>query len=170
MDKTAQINLEGILRLGCQWENGKYFSSQFIMRENTKMTVGGKLNIYTKCNIWLNKNSELIIGSGNINNGFKMSCFQKIEIGENVSIAENVTIRDTDNHFIDKNKPSTAPIKIGDKVWIGMNAMILKGVTIGDGAVIAAGSVVNKDIPSRCLAAGVPAEIKKRNISWSKSV
>jgi len=43
-------------------------------------------------------------------------------------------------------------------------------VSIGDGAVIAAGSVVNKDIPARCLAAGVPAEIKKRSINWSKSV
>ncbi|MFC2166847.1 acyltransferase [Acidobacteriota bacterium] len=138
------------------------------MRKNARMIVKGHFNIFTNCNIWLNENSELILGSGNINNGLNMSCFQKIEIGDNATIAENVTIRDSDNHYLDKNCPNTAPIKIGDGVWIGMNSMILKGVTIGDGAVIAAGSVVNRDIPARCLAAGVPAKIKKNEISWSR--
>jgi len=91
------------------------------------MIVMGRFNIYTNCKIWLNENSELKIGSGNINNGFNMSCFKKIEIGDNVSIAENVTIRDSDNHYTNNNSQCTAPIKIGDKVWIGMNATILKG-------------------------------------------
>jgi acetyltransferase-like isoleucine patch superfamily enzyme len=48
-----------------------------------------------------------------------------------------------------------------------MNATILKGVRIGDGAVIAAGSVVTKDVPSHCLAAGVPAKVIKEHVSWS---
>jgi acetyltransferase-like isoleucine patch superfamily enzyme len=61
---------------------------------------------------------------------------------------------------------NTMPIIIGDNVWIGMNCIILKGVTIGDGAIIAAGSVVNKDIPPRALAAGAPARVIKENVGW----
>ena len=49
---------------------------------------------------------------------------------------------------------------------IGFGAVILKGVTIGDGAVIAAGAVVTQDVPSRCLAAGVPARVVREDITW----
>ena len=58
------------------------------------------------------------------------------------------------------------PITIGKHVWIGQNAMILKGVNIGDGAVIAAGAVVTKDVPAGCLAAGVPAKVIKKDVIW----
>ena len=51
-------------------------------------------------------------------------------------------------------------------MWIGTKATILKGVKICDGAVIAAGAVVTKDVPAKCLVAGVPAKIVKENISW----
>ena len=57
-------------------------------------------------------------------------------------------------------------IKIGNHVWIGLGAIIFKGVTIGDGAAIAAGSIVLKDVPPNSLVAGVPAQIKKTNIRW----
>jgi len=55
----------------------------------------------------------------------------------------------------------TKPIRICDKVWIGMNAIILKGVTIGEGAVVAAGAVVTKDVPPWTVAAGNPARVVK---------
>jgi acetyltransferase-like isoleucine patch superfamily enzyme len=76
-----------------------------------------------------------------------------------------VSIRDHDHRFDDPNIPIvdqgyvTSPIRIGRDCWIGCNAVILKGVSIGDGAVIAAGAVVTKDVPPRCLAGGVPARI-----------
>ena len=54
----------------------------------------------------------------------------------------------------------------GDKVWIATNAMILPGVTIGDGAIVAAGAVVTKDVPPRCMVAGVPAKVIKENVEW----
>lgn len=57
--------------------------------------------------------------------------------------------------------PIKAPVKIGKDCWIGANAVILPGVTIGDIVVVAAGSVVTKDIPSKVMIAGVPAVIKK---------
>lgn len=66
---------------------------------------------------------------------------------------------------LDKRVPEQ-PVEIGNNVWIGVGATILKGVTIGDGAIIAAGSVVTKDIPARCLAAGVPAKVIKTDVEW----
>lgn len=66
--------------------------------------------------------------------------------------------------FKDRNKglEKASPIHIGDNCWLGANVSIMPGVTIGNGCVIAAGSVVTKDIPDNCLAAGVPAQVKKK--------
>lgn len=57
-------------------------------------------------------------------------------------------------------------IEIGDKVWVAMGAIILPGVKIGDGAIVAAGAIVTKDVPPRCMVAGVPARIVKENVDW----
>ena len=57
-------------------------------------------------------------------------------------------------------------MKIGNKVWIATNALILPGVSIGDGAIVAAGAVVAKDVPAKCMVAGVPARVIKSNVEW----
>lgn len=96
-----------------------------------------------------------------------IACFEKIEIGYDVAISENVVIRDSDNHqIVSSNHQMTSPIKIEDHVWIGTNVIILKGVTVGEGSIIAAGSVVTKDIPKNSLAAGIPARVIKSNLEW----
>lgn len=61
----------------------------------------------------------------------------------------------------DKGLEKAMPITIGDHCWFGANVSVMPGVTIGDGCVVAAGSVVTKNLPDHCLAAGVPAEVKK---------
>src|SRR5438477_1526329 len=58
-------------------------------------------------------------------------------------------------------KLETRPVKISDNVWIGMNAIILKGVTIGENSVVAAGAVVTKSVPANCIVAGNPAAVVK---------
>ena len=96
-----------------------------------------------------------------------ITCFDHIEIGEGVCIAENVVIRDSDNHtIIREGYRQTAPIKIGKHVWIGVNCTILKGVTIGGGAVIAAGAGVTKDVPPHALVGGVPAKVIRTDVEW----
>jgi acetyltransferase-like isoleucine patch superfamily enzyme len=98
--------------------------------------------------------------------GGSLVAAERISIGKNVIIGANCTVIDTDFHPLDpgvrQETPQaarTAPISIGNEVFIGMNSLILKGVTIGQAAVIGAGSVVTRDVPERVIVAGNPAVI-----------
>ena len=89
-----------------------------------------------------------------------------IRIGNNVAVGANTIICDTDFHplrpsdrMLDPNEGATAPIVIEDNVFIGMQSLILKGVTVGTGSVIGAGSVVTRDVPPGVIAAGNPARV-----------
>ena len=100
-----------------------------------------------------------------------------VTIGDNTLIAHGVQIFDNDSHPKDAtqrvahfrkllghptNLPieiKTAPIEIGSRCWIGMNALVMKGVTIGDEAIVAAGSVITNDVPARSVVAGNPARV-----------
>ena len=86
-----------------------------------------------------------------------------IEIGDGCLIGHNVVLA-TVNHDLDPSqgrKNHYAPIKLGQHVWIGSNATITAGVTIGDWAVVAAGAVVTKDVPPYTVVGGVPAKMIK---------
>lgn len=81
-----------------------------------------------------------------------------LEIGAHVSISQQVAILTTQHQAGHPQFPTeTRPVRIGDYVWIGMRAMIMPGVTIGEGAVVAAGAVVTADVPPYTVVAGVPA-------------
>jgi carbonic anhydrase/acetyltransferase-like protein (isoleucine patch superfamily) len=111
---------------------------------------------------------ELIIGDNTtINYQVGISVENKVEIGHNCIVAGECMMFDNNSHSISPEnsrrmtKEDVAPIKIEDNVWIGMRSMIFKGVIIGEGSVIAAGSVVTKSVPSRTLVGGNPAKIIK---------
>lgn len=76
-------------------------------------------------------------------------------------------ITDSDYHPINGQDPD-APVTIGEHVWIGSRSIVMKGVTIGDGAIVAAGSVVTKDVPAGALVAGVPAQVVRDGVSWRR--
>lgn len=99
-----------------------------------------------------------------INSGCKMQDQGGIYIGDDVLIGHNACLL-TLNHEMDPENRADMhpkPIHIEDKVWLGSNVTVLPGVTIGEGAIVAAGAVVTKDVDSNTIVGGVPAKIIKR--------
>lgn len=96
--------------------------------------------------------------------------YSQVKIGKFTMLAPEVKIIGEDHNFHFPNKPiifsgrpDQSETKIGDDVWIGSRSIIMKGVKIGDGCIVAANSVVTKDIPPYCIVAGIPAKlIRKR--------
>lgn len=172
--KTAQIILGEHSSLMINEWNTHIPTSQpcsICMEPNTKLVINGQVTLCEGAKI-TTKRGKVKINTHSYVNGATIDCSNSIEIGEYCAIAQGAIIKDSDEHaIVDKlgNKNEyTQPIIIGNKVWIGTNAIILKGVAIGDGAIIAAGAVVTKDVPAHTLVAGVPAKVIKENImDWT---
>ncbi len=142
----------------------------FRKQPNSIIRIGSNFKCYSiinesglikrPCSIQTNfPGSKLIIGDNVGMSGVVISCFNEICIGNNVKIGGNSAIFDGNFHLDDPRSGKPLPIIIGDNVWIGYNSIILKGVTIGENSVIGAGSIVTKDIPANCVAAGNPCRI-----------
>ncbi len=112
---------------------------------------------------------EILIGENlGVNKFSRIVAHEKIEIGNNVTIGQMVSILDHDHGYkmtdneLQLDGYSTAPIKIGNNIWIGDKCTILKGVTIKDNVVIGANTLVHKDVPSGVVIGGVPFKILKQ--------
>lgn len=162
---TAKINIKNAFFMNKSYGKQKSAKDGFFKLEANSDFECNDMTIYDGATIAAHKNAKLKLGSGYINRFAEIRCYNSITIGENVAIAKEVIIRDSDSHKI-SDSVMTAPIVIGDHVWIGTRAIILKGVTIGDGAVVAAGAIVTKDVPPHTVVAGVPAKVVKENITW----
>ena len=157
-------------------------NGSILIGEEFRFTSGSGINpisrnirggIYSQC-----RDSKIIIGD---RVGISSSCLwakEMIKIGNDVNIGGDCLIIDTDAHahnYMQRRKTyalengfkafgeaiPSSPIEIGNDVWIGARCIILKGVHIGDRSIIAAGSVVSKDIPSDCVAGGNPCKVIK---------
>lgn len=139
------------VRIGaaCRFRSGPQSSFAGVYRACTLTTL------YPQASIEIGERCGL---SGNV-----IVAANSIRIGDDCLLGANAVIMDTDWHNSDPSKRNTAgptsPVIIGRNVWIGMNAIVLKGVVIGDNSVIAAGSVVTKSIPANAVAGGVPARV-----------
>ena len=161
--KNANISIEKELSVNKPWgQKLKNHLGEFYV---FGALIVNNFTIHDSCRILVSKDATLSIGTGFANDFFQVYCNKQITIGDDVIIAKEVCIRDSDRHSID-GSDSVSPITIGNHVWIGTRATILKGVTIGDGAVVAAGAVVVHDVPPHCLVGGVPAKIIRNNIEW----
>lgn len=143
--------------------------SLIVGRNATFIIEGGHFCIRSGAFVELKEGATLRIKGhgGYIARNVQIECRGIIEIGAGVAIGPDVIIRDCDGHPM--NDQAVAPIKnvkIGDKVWIGARAMIMKGVTIGNGSIVAAGAIVTKDVPPNCIAAGAPARVIRQDATW----
>ena len=138
---------------------------------NAQVEVADHVKIWPNVKLSVNGTAEeparLVIGEGvSLGDRTEIHVGKEVTIGDHCVISWDCCILDRDYHCFNSEKENMRPVHIGNHVWIGCRCLICKGVTIGDGAVIAAGSVVTHDIPKHCLGAGVPCRVKKGNIVW----
>ncbi|WP_298350714.1 acyltransferase [uncultured Dokdonia sp.] len=131
---------------------------------------GYHINMHSSCKLLADRNdAKISIGSNCRIHGTCIHAYNSITIGNNVLIAANTQIIDGNGHQLSFNNTADRihttdmgkPIIIEDNVWIGANCFILGGVTIGEGAVISANSVVHKDIKRNTIVGGNPAKLIK---------
>lgn len=133
-----------------------------------RAVMGGQIDIGSsttldRCVDIVAREGRVSIGSDcYVGKGCVIVARDTVSIGAGCQIAEHVTIRDQDHKVSDNvsladREFETAPVVIGDRVWIGAGAVITKGVKIGDGAVIGAGAVVTRDVAAGARAVGMPA-------------
>jgi acetyltransferase-like isoleucine patch superfamily enzyme len=154
--------------------SSKISQNRITLKKNCSVTVDESSQIDGSI-FFDNENAKVLIGKRSFVSAMVVSA-KSIEIGDDVMIAWGTTIVDHNSHSIsfsnrsedvanwlqgkkDWSHVKISPVRICDKVWIGFNAIILKGVTIGEGAVVGAGSVVTKDVPPWTIVAGNPARI-----------
>lgn len=111
--------------------------------------------------------ARLTIGAfSSIGDRVQVHCCEKVSIGDYVLVSWDCNILENNFHTTTDGGISSAPIVIGDRVWIGCRAIILAGVTIGEGSIVAAGSVVTRDVPPGTLVAGNPAKVIRETGPW----
>lgn len=168
------------------WGEGLYAETAQIFRfmrsqRQPAVELGKHVSLYAGVSFALGENATCKIGDFSLINGAMIMASERIEIGSHCLISWNVGIADSDFHPLDaarrrldtmalapfyKDRPprpdiTARPVLIKDNVWIGFNAVILKGVTIGENSIIAAGAVVTKDVPANVVVAGNPGVIVK---------
>jgi maltose O-acetyltransferase len=146
------------------------FRGEPIIRNSGTLKAGKKLYLLSYWKpifIMVRRGGTLEFGNGvNINHGVHIAAFNSIKIGHQCGLGMDVMIMDSDFHELDTEKGTieAAEVVLEDHVWIANRAIILKGVRIGAGAVVAANSVVTRDVEPNMLVAGIPAKpIKKVN-------
>lgn len=138
-------------------------------RADLLSTVFGSMgtNCFIEQHLFVDYGCNIKVGDNfYANNNLTMLDCSVIDIGNNVLFGPNVTITTASHPLESKSRVEGVEfafsVKIGNNVWIGSNVVVLPGVTVGDDVVIAAGSVVNKDVPSSVVVGGIPAKVIKK--------
>lgn len=148
--------------------------SKVVIGDNVTLNsrnYGYHANMYSTVKLMADREgATILIGDNTRINGACLHAYNRIEIGKNCLIAANVQIIDASGHELAFDNPSNRintssegkPIYIEDNVWIGLNAIVLPGVRIGQGSIIGANTVVSKDVPPMVVFAGNPGSVVKR--------
>lgn len=165
MEEGSEIDLIGKLYTNSNCDDDYLRSTIIRLGKNSRFIVNKDFKLFYGADIQIFQNGTLSVGNSFINSDCKIRCSNCITIGDGCAISHDVTIMDSDFHKI-SGKIKQSPVIISNNVWIGTKCTILRGVTIGEGAVVAAGSVVTKDVLPHTLVGGSPAKLIKMNVDW----
>jgi len=144
---------------------------EYFLGEGAEIHIGNNVLLERYVRFSMGNNARIYIGDNTYIADFSnLLAIEEINIGKNCAISWHVLFMDTSSHPFgyQGEAPTTkvAPILVKDHVWIGCRAVILKGVTIGEGAIIANNAVVTKDVPPHTMVGGNPARVIKEDVIW----
>ncbi len=171
---NAKINLQGRLTIGnpnCKAASISRAPANIYFGYNSNVKIGKSISVGPGVNIIVKDNACLTIGNGTyFTSDMHLEAVSNISIGNDCAVSWGVTIIDDDHHTVineaTANDQKRSEVVIGNHVWIGCNATVLKGTVIGNNCIVGAGSIVNGVFPDNSLIAGNPAKIIKSNIDW----
>jgi acetyltransferase-like isoleucine patch superfamily enzyme len=138
--------------------------------EHARLVLDGLVQVMRGARIFIGPRGRLRIGHRSfVNDHAWITCFERVEIGSGVAISWHAHILDSDVHQLiaeGRRRPNTRPVLVGDRVWLGTGAMVLKGVVIAPDSVVAAGAVVSRDVAQHTLVAGNPAQVVRSGVTW----
>lgn len=172
------FNVKCLIETKLKYKGARLIRTPIAVRGKKYIDFGKGLTTGRYCQFEVNGDHEslcLLLGDNvNVGHNVRVQCARKIAIGNNVLIGSRVTIIDNSHGCYKGEKQDapvippnervlwTAPIVIGDNVWIGDGAIVQAGVSVGNGSIIGANSVVTKDVPENCIVGGVPARVIKK--------
>lgn len=166
VEKGARLNFGFFTHIFSKRRNSK-----LILEEDASFVLTGKAMIQSGAMIFLGRGKTLKIGRSTFTSNIKILAHDDITIGDNCIFGWECQIFSGDGHPIYQEESiinKDVPVVIEDNVWVGSRALILKGVRVGKGSIVAAGAVVTKNVPPNCIVAGNPAKVVKENISWKE--
>ena len=174
ISKTAKINLKAPFIIGHKRIKGSHKETRLLIEDGAHVEIGSAFGIMCGSDVEVFKGATFKVAgcdfatSGGSNINLNIVCGNKIEIGYNVMMGRNVTIRDNNGgHYLSmQGYKESQPVKIGNHVWLCEGCTIMPGAKIGDGAIIGAGSVVYGKVPPNCLVSGNPAKVVQTNTYW----
>lgn len=171
ISKSARLTLHSHLFIDTPKYRHSREEAYLLLRDGAELTINGPVKLASRSTIQVQKDAKLAIGKAHINHESSIIIGCDCSIGDGILISRTVRIFDSDFHKVlddegnQTNQPK--PMTIGDHVWIGLGAIILRGSQIGDGAVISAGAVVMGKIKAGTNAIGNPAR-SFSNIKWEE--
>lgn len=147
----------------------------------TVLRLGPRATLRTKGWVILEEGAQVVVGAdaemefggrNHLSTNAQILCRKKIVLDRDAGMASSALLMDSDHHPItsgDVERSDTAPIHLGENVWVAIRATVLKGVDVGDGAIVGAGAIVTKDVPPETLVAGVPARVIREGVQWTRS-
>lgn len=171
ISKTARLTIHSHFMINTPKYKHSREEAYLLLRDGAELTINGTVSLASRSTIQIQKDAKLSIGKAHVNHEASIIIGGDCSIGEGVLISRAVRIFDSDFHKVtdaEGNQTNyTKPMRIGNHVWIGLGAIILRGSRIGDGAVISAGAVVMGKIKDGTNALGNPARSFSK-INWEE--
>jgi acetyltransferase-like isoleucine patch superfamily enzyme/coenzyme F420-reducing hydrogenase beta subunit len=169
INKTASIKINGICRLGLKKFGKSKLETRLLLEAGATLETENDVTIMYGSDIEVFRGAILKFGGkGGTNINCTIICAERIEIGKDVMIGRNVTIRDNNgNHYVNRQGyRNSRPVIIGDKAWLCEGCTIMQGVHIGEGAIVGAHAFVTSNVPAHAMVVGNPARVVDEDVLW----